>query len=477
MKTVTLFRHQERGKEDGLSILIAKRGLGIFFDAGLGKSLTALSIFDWVYQDGCVTHLVIVCPKTIYGTWQSQIAEHSEYEPAFEYYGEKVSGKKYKNELLNWGKSHNVLLVNYEAFRSPKGELVDALSRWSGTSLVVADESTKIKNPSSQQSKGMRKLFGKYWGRVIMTGTEITKSPLDLFNQFEFLKVGIWGERNFYTFRQRYAIMEPLYLPGGNMTKKVVGFQRINHLQKIVEPWIVRAKKEDCLDLPPKIFQNIPVELDAKEWKAYQDLKKRLITILESGEVISVEQKVALFMRFRTITGGWADTHNPIHESGVPSKLSVLIDHVEDDDSQAIIWASFTHEITMIEKELKSYGNCVTYYGGVSQEDRQSHFDDFVRGNARFFIASPMVAALGLNLQHCPLQYYYSLPTRGDDYLQSLDRSHRIGTTQPVVYRFLLGRHGGTDCIDWRVKALLDQSADLLHAFQTREVKELLSFV
>jgi len=476
VKTVTLFRHQEDGVNKGISILLKKRGLGIFFDPGLGKTLTSLTIADYLIEENIIDKFIVVCPKTLYGTWQDQILEHTDYGKAFEYMGDKVGQKGYNDRLSKV--SERIILTNYEAYRSPKLEFVSLLDEILPRSIVILDESTKIKNPTSQQSKGIKKYLSKAWGKIIMTGTEITKSPLDLYNQFETLRLGFWGERSWFTFKQRYAITEPLYLPGGKTTQKIIGFQRIHKLQALVEPWIVRAKKEDCLDLPAKILQNIPVELDPKEWKVYQDLKKRLISILDSGEVISVDQKIALFMRFRTITGGWADTTNMVAMPPfTPSKLRVITDMVDDDDKQAIIWASFTHEIIMIEKELKSYGKCVTYYGGRSQEDRKNDFDDFVSGKARFFIANPGTGALGLNLQHCPLQYFYSLPTKSEDFIQALDRSHRIGSKSDVVYRFLLGEFRGQHSIDWRVKALLDQSVDLLHAFQTREIRELISFI
>ena len=474
MKTVTLFRHQERGVDKGLEILTKLRGLGIFFDPGLGKTLTSMTIVDTLIKEKEITNVVVVCPKTLYGTWQDQIREHTDFGPAFEFHATKLGQKEYSTKLA-LSASVTFYLVNYESFRSPRPELVNYLNTVASRAVVILDESTKIKSPASQQTKGTKKLLSKFWGRIIMTGTEITKSPLDLFSQFEFLRSGIWGS-TWTNFKRRFAIMEDLYLPGGKITKKIVGFQNLHVLQQTVAPWIIRAKKEDCMDLPPKIFQNIPVEMSSEEWRVYQDLKKRLMAYLESGELITVDQKIALFTRFRTITGGWADTKNPISDA-TPSKLSTLIDFIEDDDKQAIIWCAFTHEIIMLTKELNKYGKCVTYYGGDSQEVRQANFTAFTNRSARFFIANPATASLGLNLQHCSLQYFYSLPTKADDFGQALDRSHRIGTKTEVVYRFLLGVRNGQNSIDWRVKALLDQSVDLLHAFQTREIRELVSFI
>lgn len=472
MKTVTLFRHQDHGVDKGLEILSKYHGLGIFFDPGLGKTLTILTIADTFMKEGEITHLIVVCPKTLYGTWQDEIARHTYFRWAFQW--ETKKSQKYLATLADADKNSEVILTNYEAYREVDSSLSKLLEKLSGRALVVFDESTRIKTPSSQQSKGVRKIFKDFKYRVIMTGTEITKSPLDLWAQFDALKSGFW-QIPFGHFRNRYAIMTDLYLPGGKMTKKVSGFQKINELQAIIEPMVVRAKKKDCLDLPDKIFQNIPVELSAAEWKVYQDLKTKLMTILENGEIISVQQKIALFTRFRTITGGWADTINQI--TNRPSKLSTLIDMVADDESQAIIWCSFTHEIRMLQKELSQYGKCVTYTGEDSQEERVGNFSQFVTGGARFFLGNAKTAGFGLNLQNCPLQYFYSLPTSAEEFMQALDRSHRIGSTSNVVYRFLLGRRNGTPSIDWRIKALLEQSVDLLQAFQTRELRELVTFI
>jgi len=433
-----------------------------------------MTIADRLMKEGEIDRILIVCPKNLYGTWQDQIQEHSDFGRGFEWYGDRLGTKKYQ-EQLDEASKHSVILANYESFRDqPKPELYQLLSSLK-TTLVILDESTKIKSNKAQQTKGTKKLLNGAWGKIIMTGTEITKSPLDLFSQFEFIKNGFWYS-SWTNFKKRYAIMDNLYLPGGKVTKVVKGFQRINELQKAVEPWIIRAKKEECFDLPPKIFQNIPVELSSEEWRVYQDLKKRLMAYLESGELITVDQKIALFTRFRTITGGWADTKTPV-STVLPSKLSVLTEFIEADDKQAIIWCAFTHEIIMLSKELQKYGKCVTYYGGDSQEVREANKLAFINGSARFFVANPAVGSLGLNLQHCGLQYFYSLPTKSDDFGQAMDRSHRIGTKSEVVYRFLLGVRNGQNSIDWRVKALLDQSVDLLHAFQTREIRELVSFI
>jgi SNF2 family DNA or RNA helicase len=479
VKTVTLYRHQERGVDKGLEILTKYHGLGIFFDPGLGKSLTALTIAEHLIMEGEIDRVVVVCPKTLYGTWQDQIAEHSEFSPAFEWHIKKWEGK-----------TSCIFLTNYEAWREPpkrkkvdgkwvanvtkRGVKKDLADIVTANTLVIMDESTEVKSDSAQQTTGCRLHFQKAKYRIIMTGTDFTKSPLDLYSQFEILRPAFWWGMSFFAFKQRFAITKDVYLPNGKTTKVVTGFQRISELTEKIAPWIVRAKKEDCADLPPKRFQNIPVELSDAEWRVYTDLKERMIAFLDSGKILTVTQKVALFTRFRTITGGWATTEDQI---GKPSKLAALADLVKDDDAQAIIWCSFTHEILMLKKELKEYGECVTYFGPDSEDARRDHYQRFTAGQARFFLANPATAGLGLNLQHCPLQYFYSLPTSGGEFMQALDRSHRIGTKTEVVYRFLLGQRRGVSSIDFRIKALLDQSVDLLHAFQTREIRELVNFV
>lgn len=475
MKTVTLFSHQERAVLDTLDRLYNHGGAAIIHDPGLGKTLTALTVFERLTEANDARFLVVVCPRTLYGTWQDQIETHTKFGEAFEFLSAKASGKKYGQEIDAFADYGTIILINYEALRDPKDGLKNLLEKIENRSLVILDESTRIKNPMSQQSKGIKKFLGRFKYRIIMTGTEITKDALDLYAQFEFVKTGIWGERSFSSYKARYALQEPLYLPNGKITMKVVGFQRMDRLQQLIAPVTSRAKKEDCFDLPPKIFQDIPVDLSPEEARAYKELKTILMTILESGEIISVERKIALFMRFRTVTGGWADTTHQIVPR--PAKLATLCDMVEDEDSQAIIWSSFTHEIKMLEKELSNYGKCVTYYGEKTQEDRVSSQNRFTSGDARFFIGNPSTGALGLNLQNCTLQYFYSLPSQGEHYLQSLDRSHRIGTLSAVVYRRLLARLGRTDSIDFRIKEILAGRADLLHAFQTRPLYELVRLV
>lgn len=475
MKTRTLFRHQQKGVDDGLPQLRDNGGVGIFFDPGLGKTVTALTMASNLLDEKLIKNVLIVCPKTLFGTWQDEIKKHTTFQPAFEIHAKDMARKDspFNRKLPDISLSQTIIMTNFESFRRPNLPLARAFQRMEGHCLVIIDESTRIKSPSAAQTKGVHRELRDFVYKIIMTGTEITKSPLDLYSQFEFLKQGLFSQRNFFQFKRSYAIQAPVYLPGGRTVQKVVGYQRLNELQKVTAPWIVRAKKEECFDLPPKIFQDIPVELSKKEWKAYKDMRDHLMTVLDSGEIISVTQKVALFTRFRTLTGGWATTDQKIEER--PSKLAALSDMVSDDNEQAIIWCAFRHEIDMMKKEFKD--ECVTYYGEDSQEARQGNLERFLAGKVRFFVANAKTAGWGLNLQHCRLQYFYSLPTSAEEYMQSLDRSHRIGSRSEVVYRMLLARYKGVDCIDWRIKALLDQSVDLLHAFQTRSLSELVQLI
>jgi hypothetical protein len=244
-------------------------------------------------------------------------------------------------------------------------------------------------------------------------------------------------------------------------------------------PVTFRTRKEDCLDLPDTIDEVLPVDLSAEQVKHYRALKQTMMTVLDSGEVISIEQKMTLFGKFRQLVGG------AIIVDGVPErmaenpKLDALLAELSDNSGQAIIWASFRHEITAIceaiEKEF-GLGSAARYDGDTANPEGEKK--RFLDGKARFFVANPRKGGQGLNLQYnTSVQYWYSFPVELEQWLQARGRTPRAGQVEKCVYRLLVSRFPGEgrarDTVDARILSILQSGEDILSRFQSGGIQDI----
>jgi SNF2 family DNA or RNA helicase len=339
---------------------------------------------------------------------------------------------------------------------------------------MVVDESSYIKGHDAKRSKNVVAAGRLAEGKMILTGTEISKSPLDLYMQFEFLFPGIWGCKSFFMFKSRYAILEDAYGSGGRTFKKIVGYTKLNEMMDTVSPFITRAMKKECLDMPDKVRVKIRVNMTPTQEGMYKQLKRDLATMLETGEMITLPNKISLFTKFRQLVGGtmkFEDEYKIIEPR--PEKLVALLDDLEDTDEQAIIWCAFRGEVQMIMKALGRLGTAVTFDGSTSIEQRNKDKLAFQTGKARFFVGNMKAGSFGLNLQNCALQYFYSRDTSPQVNWQAEDRSHRPGQTRTCVYKSLIVR----DTVDERILSLIEESADLRDLLRDMGTKDILSLI
>lgn len=467
MKTV-LKKHQEEARAGCVEAFEKYGFYALLMEMGTGKTLTTLAVFESLVVMKKCLRMIVIAPKTLCGTWVEEKAKHDAAPDAacFVYDSTKwktdKAKKKYKETL--WAKSQ-VFLVNIESFSRGIPEIMKDILPGA---LVVIDESSKIKNPSAIRTKNLLKIADKAAFRMILTGTEITNSPLDVYGQFEFLKKGIFGFKSFFMFKNYFAILVDKYAAGGRTFKDVVGYRHVDQLEAVVNRHAYRALIKDCLDLPERINAPIFVEKSAEQARMIKELKKECITLFESGE-LTVLNKAVLFGKFRQIVGGFVkDDAGAVHELKENPKLQALLDDLDGTSDKAIIWAAHVEEVKAIKRALGD--EAVLYYGEMNMAEREAAIEAF-RGPVRFFVGTPQCAGYGLNLQHCHIMYYYSRPTSPTDNWQSAARTHRAGQTHPCVYKPLVMR--GT--VDERIESLLEQKTDVLSAFQSGGLAEFLS--
>ena len=419
-----------------------KTEYGYFMEMGTGKSKVLVDNMAMLYDKGRINGALIVAPKGVYNNWFTQeIPNHlvDHIQPTMVLWTPSNSIKK-KEEYKTLFKTNfdlHILIMNVEAFSTKKGlEFAYKFMSCHDTMFAI-DESTTIKNPSAKRTKSILSLskLAKY--KRILTGSPVTKSPLDLYTQCNFLNEFLLGFSSFYTFRNRYANMIERNF-GGRRVQLIGSYRRLDELSEKLKFFTYRVLKEDCLDLPPKVYTKREIELTEEQTKAYTTMKSAALALLK-GKMATAPHVLTQMMRLHQITCGHLKNDDGTITELKNNRLKELLSLLEEVEGKVIIWANYIHDIEHIVKEIKKeHGedSIVQYYGAVSQEDRADAIKKFqdVKSPARFFIGNPQTGGYGITLTAANTVVYYSNGYDLEKRLQSEDRAHRIGQEKSVTY-------------------------------------------
>lgn len=393
-----------------------------FWEMGTGKTwLGCYKIFNTLTHNKNAK-ILIVCPNTVTSVWAKEIKKHTFLKNFVILSGTKKKRLEFLNDF-----SKNIFIINFEGIQTVITELQEI--KWS---LIIIDESHKIKNHKAKQTKGILSLSSKE--RMILTGTPVLNNYLDIFSQFLFLDRGETFGTNFFGFRHKYfedrnarRIRTGGYFPDWQIkpgSKKEIR-QKMKNL-------CFRLKREDCLDLPPRIFHNEYIDMSAEQKKRTKEMMQDCLIWLEKEEkAVTAQIAATKSIRFSQITSGFLKTEDgTIFKMKENPKLKTLKSIVEEilckKKNKIIIWAYFKHDIRLLEKELKKY-NPVVLAGGVkNHQEVQDKFNN--KRKHRILIAQPQSAGLGLTLVAANYTIYYSYNYSAGDYWQSLQRNYRKGS-------------------------------------------------
>ena len=431
------YKHQMTALEKSWN----KESYAYFLEMGTGKTKVLIDNLAMLYDKGKVDGALIIAPKGVVGTWYSNelpahLPDHIENVTVLWQANITKTQQEKLNSLFKIEESLHILIMNVEAFSTEKGKkFADKFLR-SHKTLMAIDESTTIKNPKAGRTKNILNLGRDAKYRRIMTGSPVTKNPLDLFTQCYFLDPFHLEHESYYSFRTRYAIMKTANI-SGRQIQLVSGFKNLGELSDKLKSFAYRVLKEDCLDLPDKIFIKRQITLSSDQRKLYEQMKKQALAILE-GKVSSTKNSLTQLMRLQQITcGHFTDdtgTTQPIENN----RINELMDVLEDVEGKAIIWAHYQYDINkIIEAINKTYGpgSFVDYYGLTPKDERQANITKFQEDpKCRFFIGTPSTGGYGITLTAANTVIYYSNGYDLEKRLQSEDRAHRMGQKKPVTY-------------------------------------------
>lgn len=432
-----------------------RKGFGLLFEMGCGKTLTAIAIMGAAYQMGAIEKVLVVAPTSVCSVWPHDISDFADFKTRV---GVLLGTKEKRLRELDAVKNHplralKVCVINYESVW--RDDIFQSIADYA-PDMIIADESQRIKTHDAQQSKGMHKLgdLAKY--KLILSGTPVQNNAIDIFSQYRFLDPTVFGI-NFYAFRNRYAIM------GGFNQKQIIGYRDLDKLIKKEYSIAYRVTKAEALDLPEQTFITRHIPLEGKSKNLYNRIKKDSFAELENGGQISAPTVLTKLLRLQQFTGGFIQPDAGKPEFVFDGKLNALEDIIDDyvigEDKKLVIFCRFRPEIDLITKLIqKKKLGFISIYGDVKLEERGALVEDFQKNkDTRIALLQIDTAGLGITLTAADTCVYYSVNFNYAAYSQSLARIHRIGQKNNCTYIHLVVEK----TIDERVYKALAAKEDL----------------
>ena len=447
-----------------------------FMEMGTGKSKVLIDNISMLYDNGKINGVLIVAPKGVVKNWYegeipTHLVDHIEYKSVLWQSSITQTQQKNLDSLFETGEDLHILIMNVEALSTKKGYDFAQKFLFSHRAMMAVDESTTIKNPEAKRTKNICQLGLATKYNRILTGSPVTKSPLDLYKQCEFLSPGLLGHESYYTFRTRYAVMRTANF-GGRSVQIVVGYRNLDELSEKLKAFSYRVLKDECLDLPKKTFMKRIVSLTSDQMKVYKEMSKLALASF-NGKMMTTATVLTQLMRLQQITcGNFIADDGTMHELAT-NRLPELMDLLDEIEGKVVIWANFQRDVhRIIEAINKEYGpdSFVDYYGLTPQEDRQKNIKKFQDPNSKvkFFIGTTQTGGYGITLTAASTMIYYSNGYDLEKRQQSEARIDRIGQERPMTYIDIICEN----TVDTRIVKALRKKVNIATQIMGEELKE-----
>jgi SNF2 family DNA or RNA helicase len=456
-----------------------KAHFAYFMEMGTGKSKVLIDNIAMLYDKGKINGALIVAPKGVYQNWfdieiPNHMPTHIEkkmvlWKASFMKGNEIVS--KEVDALFETGTDLHILVMNVEALSTKNGVTFANKFLSCHETLMAIDESTTIKNPDAIRTRSIVQLGRSAKYRRILTGSPVTKSPLDLYKQCEFLNEGLLDYTSYYAFKSRYSVLRTANF-GGRSVQIVVGYKNLNELSERIEQFSYRVLKEDCLDLPSYSFTKRIIQLSKEQQKIYQSMKQ-LALAQQNGKLMTTATALVQLMRLHQITCGHFKSDDGTIQKIKNERLDALMDILSEVENKAVIWAHYKYDIEVIVEAIKKeYGpdSYVTYYGDTPSEIRQNNIKLFQDENSkvRFLIGTPQTGGYGITLTAGNVMIYYSNGYDLEKRTQSEARINRAGQKRKMTYIDIIAE----DTVDEKIVDALRKKIDIASKVMGEELKD-----
>lgn len=413
---------------------------------GLGKTKQMIDLAVWKKHHEGIKHCLVVCGvNNLKYNWLEEIEKHSNETACilgkrFVKYGREPSMNDRLEDLKSAPKEF-FWITNIETLRCQKdgrfykSEFVDRVNLFACSGelgLIIVDEVHKCKNPTSAQGRGLLKLGG--CPKIGLSGTLLVNKPLDLFVPLTFIGA---IKNNYWQFKNRYITKNGF---GG-----IIGYKNMGELRDILNSNMLRRTK-DLLDLPPKMYQTIYLEMSKEERKLYNEIVTA--TKKECDLISNPTMVLAKLIRMRQVCCHTGLVSSKVVKSTKFEYLKDLLEEAKANNEKVIVFSMFRELVGLALEEFKEY-NPLHIWGQMSQEeiqDQKNHFQNDEGFQVLFGVIQ--AAGTGITLNEASIVIFLDLPWNKATMEQAEDRAHRIGTKKSVLVISLLMKDSYDEALD-----------------------------
>lgn len=462
-----------------MSMGIGQEGLALFMEQGTGKTATTIARICTeavLHKQGKLGNkprmmrALIICPPQVRTNWMREFEKFTTIPGKVTILkgGPLERAKKVAGVLINdedYG--YSVGIISYDTMVNDVGML--SKIPWD---FICADESHRFKGSRTERAKAMMRLREATDRRQVLTGTPIANNIFDLYSQLEFLAEGMSGFSNREAFRRFHGKFENTgHEEDGQAVSKLVGYSHVPLLQERLARISFSITKEEAgLNLPPKVYEYVEVEMTPRQTKAYSDMASSLLLEIEGilqGKNAQVEAQnvLTMLLRLSQICSGHmriaeqyddttfdllaeaqtVDLCDPDPNPKIEQVLEIMRD--EPKERKTVIWGCFKQDMVLLREALETEGiGCRVYDGSTPQSQREGIVDEFNNDpEMQVLIANPAAASEGLNLlgydvnnpddhdTYCGRMIFFSQNWNALHRSQAEDRGHRRGTREQLI--------------------------------------------
>ncbi len=441
----------------------------LFMEMGTGKTRTVIELAR--LRQGKYDRVFWFCPVSLKETIAQEWRKHTDLPPdLLKVWDERVADDRLPREAI-------VHIIGIESLSASARVILAYRALVTERSFVIADESSYIKGHASLRAQRLTTISAgtRYW--LILTGTPFTQGEADLYAQMSFLSPKILGYNSFYSFAANHLEYEMKLNEWGHQvrTGRIVRTHNADYLAARIAPYTYQVRKDECLDLPDKLYETRSFYMTEEQEGYYQQAKREILLDLDYEEWSSV----AIFHLFSAlqsiVCGFWTRT---VPQTGEKQRLTFYHRRVQTlmhalaelpEGEPVILWCKYHYAIEQIAEAIRQrYGREAyrEFHGGLSEARRNEQLRAWQRGASRFLLATQSAGGHGLTLNNAAYAIFYADGYKFSERLQAEDRNHRIGQQRRPTYLSLCC----SGSIDDKIAASLARKENALLCFQ-RQVR------
>lgn len=390
-------------------------------EMGTAKTGTMLWAADYLMTVGKIKRALVICPVSImHSAWVSDAFKTIMHRHVGVAHGSRDVRKKVING------DYEFVVINYDGVETVVDELKNKFE------LVILDEANYIKNVSTQRWKAINSLVDSDTWLWLATGTPAAQSPEDAYGLAKMCTPqrvpkfkGAWKDK------VMIKVGMFRYIPHPKATELV---------HQALQP-AIRFTKEECLDLPDRVFIDREVPMTPQQEKYYKQIKTRMMMEVE-GETVTAVHAAAKINKLLQISLGvvYSDDGSVI-QFDAKNRLNEMTDVVRESSHKVVVFVPFRHAIDLVTEHLRGEGFTVeVVHGGVSASERKRIFNNFqTTSDPHVLVIQPQSAAHGVTLTAASTTIWFGPTSSAEVYLQGNARCYRAGQTNKVTIVKLCG--------------------------------------